>query len=92
MYRMIWGTVALELGVRPSLDFKLYVFDLDQRILIHPYDDRGMDVLGPNRERMREIYTKYVDWLLPYNIDEMQERYSEAGLGRIRPVRPDSRR
>ena len=75
VYRMIWGTVARELGVRPCLGFNLYIFDPDLRILMHPYDDRGMDILGPNRERMSEIYAKYRDWLLDYNIAEMRERY-----------------
>ena len=74
-YRMIWGTIAQELGVRPSLGFNLYIFDPDLRILMHPYDDRGMDILGPNRERMSEIYAKYYDWLLDYNIAELQDRY-----------------
>lgn len=74
-YRMIWGTIAQELGVRPSLEFNLYVFDPNLRVLMHPYDDRGMDILGPNRERMSEIYANYSDWLLDYNIAEMRERY-----------------
>lgn len=75
VYRMIWGTVALELGVHPNFGFRLYIFDSDQRILMHPYDDRGMDVLGPNQERMSEVYSKYHDWLLDYNIVEMNKRY-----------------
>lgn len=74
-YRMIWGTIAQELGVRPSFGFNLYLFDPELRILMHPYDDRGMDVLGPNRERMSKIYAKYRDWLLDYDIAEMQRRY-----------------
>ena len=75
VYRMIWGAVGQELGIRPGLWFRLYVFDAVQRVLMHPYDDRGMDILGPNRERMSEIYLKYYDWLLDYNIVEMRERY-----------------
>lgn len=73
--RKIWGVIARELGVQPSLGCNLYVFDPELRVLMHPYDDRGMDVLGPNRQILSEVYSKYRHWLLDYNLDEMRNRY-----------------
>ncbi len=75
VYRMIRGTVAKGLGIKPGFGFDLYIFDPEQGILMHPYDDRGMDILGPNRHRMLEIYAEYYNWLLDYDIAEMNRRY-----------------
>jgi hypothetical protein len=63
----LWGTLANELGIKPRSNCSLYLFDLDRQILFHPYDDRGMDIIGSNKALLEQIYTKFNQWLLDYD-------------------------
>ncbi|MFC6616356.1 DUF3885 domain-containing protein [Deinococcus radiophilus] len=38
----------------------------DLGILACPYDSRGMDLLGPNTERLGQLYTQFDAWLLDH--------------------------
>ena len=75
VYRLLWAKVARELGIEPSLPFGLYIFDLSLGVLVHPYDDRGMDVLGPNQDTLKLTYSEHNEWLLDYDMELMQQRY-----------------
>jgi len=62
-----------KLGIKPSCWFDLYIYDIELGILVHPYDDRGMDVVGTNKFMMKRIYKQYHNWLLDYDINVMRE-------------------
>lgn len=61
--KLLWGTLANELGIRPRSQCDLYLFDLNTDVLVHPYDDRGMDIIGSNRELLKRTYDKFNEWL-----------------------------
>jgi len=42
------------------------------------YDIRGCDVVFMTAEKMKEFYTKLEPYFLPYDMDEMKKRYTEA--------------
>jgi Domain of unknown function (DUF3885) len=75
---LLWGTLANELGITPRSSCKLYLFDFDRQILFHPYDDRGMDIIGSNRELLCQIYLKFNDWLLDYDRQAMNEYFQNS--------------
>ncbi len=75
----LWGLLANELGIRPRSRCRLYLFDLDRQILFHPYDDRGMDIIGNNRVLLGHIYTKFNDWLLDYDRQIMDKSFQDYG-------------
>ncbi len=56
----------------------LMLFNLDLGIMINPYDDRGMDVFGPNRDLLKMLYDKRNDWLLDYDRERMDAAYKDA--------------
>ena len=72
LHRLLWGACAVDLGVRPRLDFRVYLADLERGVLAHPYDDRGMDVIGPNRERIAELFERFESYLLDYDRARME--------------------
>jgi len=74
--RLLWGVLAQELGVRPRLLGQLYLADLVRGVLLHPYDDRGMDVIGPGVQVLSELYTEFGPWLLEYDLQRMQEFFA----------------
>jgi hypothetical protein len=48
-----------------------YIVDPDAEIVLHVYDDRGMDLTGLSRESIGEAYGVFSDWLLDYDRERM---------------------
>lgn len=76
--RVAWGAVSYGLGMGPSLCARVRVLSPEAGLIASIYDDRGMDVAGPNVGRMRECYMKFHDWLLDYDRAEMDRRFGEV--------------
>jgi len=55
----------------------LMLFNIELGIMINPYDDRGMDVFGPNRDLLKMLYDKHSDWLLDYDRERMDAEYQD---------------
>ena len=71
LHKLLFGKLADELGIKPSFWFDLYIYDIELGVLVHPYDDRGMDVVGPNKFMINRIYTEFNTWLLDYDLEAM---------------------
>lgn len=67
----LWGALACELRIEPSLWGTVHIIAPDVGILAHPYDDRGMDVIGSNWSHLRSLYAEFDDWLLDYDREKM---------------------
>lgn len=72
LHRLLWGALAADLGIEPRLGADLFVADPARGILVHPYDDRGMDVIGPNRALLAELYRRFNGCLLDYDRERME--------------------
>ena len=68
---VLWGALAREIGIRPRLQGGLYLFNVKVGLVAHPYDDRGMAVVGPNAARLRELYQEFSPYLLDADRPEM---------------------
>ncbi len=77
--RAIWAAVAHDLGIRPRIEACIYLLSMELGILAHPYDDRGMDIIGPNKDRLKRIYEAHRDMLLTHNIEEMDAAFGSEG-------------
>jgi hypothetical protein len=75
---LLWGALAADLGIRPRLLCEVYLADVERGILAHPYDDRGMDVIGPNRPLLRDLYTRFTAYLLDYDRPRMDADFAEG--------------
>lgn len=69
--RLLWGAAAVDLGVYPRLPGRVYLCDPARGVLAHPYDDRGMDVVGPNHALLAETYRRFPSYLLDYDRERM---------------------
>jgi Domain of unknown function (DUF3885) len=76
--QLLWGVFALELGIRPGLLCKVYFFDLERGVLVHPYDDRGMDVIGQNTALLKRLYQQFGAYLLEYDKAQMDRSFGSA--------------
>ena len=58
----------------------VYFYNRTKKLLFHPYDDRGADLIGPDRESLRPWYRELNDLLLDWNRGDMDKKW------KVRPV------
>ncbi len=59
--------------------YAIYFYNRTKKLLFHPYDDRGADLIGADGESLRPIYERLHDLLLDWDREEMARKF--------RPVR-----
>lgn len=69
--RLLWGALAHDIGIRPRLEAMVHFADPARGVVIHPYDDRGMDIVGPNHALLAELYRRFNGDLLDYDRERM---------------------
>ena len=68
----LWCALSSDIGsIQPRVQASVYLFDLPKRVMVWPYDDRGMDIVGPNRDLLNDLYKKFSHYLLDYDRDAM---------------------
>lgn len=72
---VLWCALASDLGISPKLQCSVYLLNLQAGVALFPYDDRGMDVVGPNRSALQQLYTQHRPLLLPYDLPQMQSTF-----------------
>lgn len=60
--------------------YGIYLYNRAKKLLLHPYDDRGADLLGPDAATLLPFYESLQDLLLDWDREEMARKF--------RPVRP----
>lgn len=79
LHRVLWGALAADLGITPQLECRVYLADPERGVLLHPYDDRGMDVIGPNRELLSLLFHRFRHYLLAYDLRRMEGFFAPGG-------------
>lgn len=62
-----------ELGVEGSYDHGAYYLSKKNKLLVNIYDDRGMDIISDNKERLTPIYHTFKEYLLKYDFESMKD-------------------
>lgn len=75
LHEVLWLTLAAELGIRPRLTTDVYFVDFDHNLVLHPYDDRGMDVADVTKEALRPAFRDFGPWILEWNRPEIQAHF-----------------
>nr|WP_185960934.1 DUF3885 domain-containing protein [Aliiroseovarius halocynthiae] len=68
---LLWLTLSQESAIKPTTNADLYFVDTNQGFYLHPYDDRGMDLVSVNRALSQSIFNQFNDWLLDYDREKM---------------------
>jgi len=61
-----------------------------QRVMIFPYDDRGMDVVGPNTDLLLQLYRHHHAYLLDYNRPVMDTTLTKHATWFLFWIEPDT--
>lgn len=74
--RLLWCALSSDFGaIQPRPYCSVYLFNLSERLLAFPYDDRGMDVVGPNVLALAGIYRDFKRFLLDHDMPEMRRTF-----------------
>jgi hypothetical protein len=72
----LWASLTKDLHIKPSADLRAYLVSFKRKILIHAYDDRGVDFASPNRSEMQPLFDKHHSWLLAHDLEYMESVFS----------------
>jgi hypothetical protein len=74
---LLWCALAKDFpAIQPKPYCDIYLFNLQKKVLALPYDDRGMDVVGPNRKILSALYEKHQSYLLGYDRQAMDKCFA----------------
>lgn len=75
---LLWVCNSREIGISPTAKGigKIYIVDFDAGIVLHVYDDRGMDLVALDPGKLRPVYHMFNEWLLDYNREKMDETFT----------------
>ena len=60
-----------DVGLKPSIFHRVYFININRQTIFHVYDDRGCDVLATSPAAIRDVYSKYNDWILDHDRPEI---------------------
>jgi hypothetical protein len=66
---------------KPSGHWQIRLFNLNKRLIIYPYDDRGMDIVGFDEDMLIRLYRKYNAYLEVYHRKYMDECFMGSASG-----------
>lgn len=64
----------------PRIQDRVYFINRDRNIVLHMYDDRGMDLIAPSVENLRPLYEQHKDWILEYDRASIVELFEPVAV------------
>jgi hypothetical protein len=61
--RLFEAVANQDHGRAPSVRGRVHVFDPEAKILLHMYDDRGMDILATNAAQLSSVKSQFGSWI-----------------------------
>jgi hypothetical protein len=80
LQNLIWSAVTTDLvsSLRPNPRCRVYLFNRNKGIVVHAYDDRGMDVISRRTSVLTGLYERHYDLLLDYDIEAMRQTFAQS--------------
>lgn len=79
LQNLLWCAFTADFGpLHPNPNCRVYLINTNKGILVHPYDDRGMDVISQSTSTLAELYERHYDLLLDYDIEVMRETFARS--------------
>lgn len=72
---LLWHVVASEMPIYPSAPVVAFLIDPSKSVMMHIYDDRGMDVSAYDAATLHGLYAGFADWLLDYDRERMAKLF-----------------
>ncbi len=71
--------IAHDLGLQPAASgTKTWLVDFDRAIMLHAYDDRGLDLVAMDKKDLLPAFDRFQSWLLDYDRARMEHIFSRG--------------
>ena len=77
--RLIYAIANQDHGRTPSVRGRVYILDPNARLLLHVYDDRGLDVIATNAAVLLPLQERFRDWVLKAKPESHEESQRWTG-------------
>lgn len=64
-------------GLEPKIGSEIFFLDRRRELVVHMYDDRGLDVIATARETIRPLFESFNDWILDYDRIQIEQTFSQ---------------
>ena len=71
------GIANADHAQTPSVSGRVYFLNPATAIIVHMYDDRGLDIIAATREPLLPIYRAFNDWILDFDRERIAKALSE---------------
>lgn len=68
---LLWTSIVHEMPITPKAPVLSWLIDFETGVMLHVYDDRGMDVRALTRDAIEPLYRRFDAWLLDYDRPRM---------------------
>lgn len=72
---LLWHAIASEMPIYPSAPVVTFLLDPNTSVMLHVYDDRGMDVIASDAAKLHGLHSDFADWLLDYDRERMTKLF-----------------
>lgn len=78
---LLWHAIASDMPISPAAPILAFLIDPDRHVLMHVYDDRGMDVIADDPTSLQDFYGTFADWFLDSDRERMSSAFGKSGFG-----------
>ena len=71
------GIANADHAQTPSVSGRVYFLNPATAIIVHIYNDRGLDIIAATRESLMPIYRTFNDWILDFDRERIAKALSE---------------
>lgn len=67
--------VLADIGGLNCLASAVYLLHPEEKILYHLYDDRGLDLVAKDKNKLYPLYERFNDWILDYDREQIDKTF-----------------
>lgn len=64
-----------DLGGLQDFVSSIYLFDIENHVMLHLYDDRGLDIVAHDKNTLMPLYQKLNTWILNYDRKQIDKTF-----------------
>jgi len=55
---------------------EIYLLNLNKKVIFNMYDDRGLDIIGADKEIIHSIFKKHNEWILEFDRERIEKQFT----------------
>src|SRR5699024_9676166 len=69
--------ILADIGGLNCLASAIYLLHLNEKVLYHLYDDRGLDLVAKEKSKLYPLYETFNDWILDYDRETIDQIFKD---------------